>query len=102
MDHVLSMYVHEHQCGRVFTYVLSYLGIDLGSSEELPQELLALKFFKAIVPYAFQQLTNITTSTEIIDRTLADLLTGIENQDKFAQLSGIKFRTYPFTLTRVC
>ena len=74
----------------------------MGSSEEIPEELLALKYFGTIVPYAFQQLTNITTSTKIIEKTLADLLIGIENQDKLAQLSGIKFKTYPFTFTRVC
>ena len=78
-----------------------YLGIELKSNEEIPQEFLGLKYFGTIIPYAFQQLTNVTTFVETIDKTLGDLLTGIENKDRLTQLSGIRFQTYPDRQTRV-
>ena len=67
-------------------------GIDI---DELPYELQALNYFKAIVPYAFQKIESISTTSNVIDELLADLLTGIDNKDKFAQLAGVKFGNHP-------
>ena len=66
----------------------------LDGIEDLPYELQALNFYKAIVPYAFQQIESISTTSNVIDELLADLLTGIDNKDKFAQVAGIKFEKY--------
>lgn len=66
----------------------------LDGIDELPNELQALNYFKAIVPYAFKQNESISTTTNVIDELIADLLTGIDNKDKFAQVAGIKFEKY--------
>ena len=73
----------------------------LDGIDELPNELQALNYFKAIVPYAFKQNESISTTTNVIDELIADLLTGIDNKDKFAQVAGIQFEKYPDGSPRV-
>ena len=74
-------------------------GVDI---EDVPDELLALRYFKNIVPYAFKQIKSISATTNAIDELLSDLLTGIYKMDKFAQMTGIKFEKYPDGHPRVC
>ena len=63
--------------------------------DDLPEEILALKFFKSIVPYAFKQNESISTTTKVIDELLAKLLTGIDNKNKISLLAGITFTNSP-------
>ena len=70
--------------------------------EDLPNELQALNYFKAIIPYAFQQMESISTTSNVINELVADLLTGIDNKDRFAQLAGVKFGNYLDGHLRVC
>ena len=74
----------------------------LDGVDELPAELTALNYFKYIIPYAFKQNESISTTSNVIDELLSDLLTGIDNKDKFAQIAGVKFESYPDGHERVC
>ena len=61
----------------------------------MPERILALEFFKSIVPYAFKQNESITVTTKVIDKLLANLITGIDNKNKISYLAGITFTNYP-------
>ena len=74
----------------------------MAGSQELPFELDALNYFKAIVPFAFKQIQSISSTSTVIDELLADLLTGIDSKDKLAQLAGIRFENYLASNMRVC
>ena len=82
--------INRHHIFLGVIYQLDGMDID-----DLPYELHALNYFKAIVPYAFQKIESISTTSNVIDELLADVLTGIDNKDKFAQLAGVKFGNHP-------
>ena len=89
---------------KCFSIHYYFLGVrhQLVGSQELPFELDALNYFKAIVPFAFKQIQSISSTSTVIDELLADLLTGIDNKDKLAQLAGIRFENYLASNMRVC
>ena len=68
----------------------------------MPDELQELNFFKTIVPYAFRHVENIKAATEMVDDALANMLIGLDNQGKLAQIGGIKFQNYNDNNKRVC
>ena len=67
---------------------------ELGSN--LPQKLLGLDSFDVIIPYAFRQSNGIEAATKQIEVALADRLTGVDNDDRLIELSGIKFEESDF------
>ena len=68
----------------------------------MPEELQELNFFKTIVPYAFRYVEDINVATEMVDNVLANMLIGLENKDKLAEIGGVKFQNYEDVNKRVC
>ena len=69
----------------------------------MPEELQELTFFKTIIPYAFRKFEDIDAATEVVNNALANMLIGIDNKDKLAEIGGITFQTYDEKVKkRVC
>ena len=67
----------------------------------LPMEIQGLEYFKILIPYAFRQSKGIEAASKEIDDALAERLTGIQNDNRMIELSGIKFQHYDFNNFRV-
>ena len=70
--------------------------------KNVPAELHGLNNYKIIVPYAFRHVENINAATEMVDIALSNMLIGLENPDKLAQIGGIMFKNYNDNSKRVC
>ena len=97
------MYIYEKGSnpflnGRIFQGVL----YNLEDLNKVPEELQELNFFKTIVPYAFRYVEDINVATEMVDNVLANMLIGLENTDKLAEIGGVKFQNYEDVNKRVC
>ena len=91
------MPIHSHE--HIISGVKNQLkGADV---DDMPEKLVALKFFKSIVPYAFKQNESVSVTTKVIDEVLANLLIGIDSKIKISLLAGITFTNSPDGLPRV-